>query len=316
MSISSLDAQLRQRRLAVAGTSAARDALSAFDTQVHVRHCWPPVMEPPACGKWVLMQPWEFGSLPKAWLPMLARSTRSGLIAGMSAIVTSRPRSRGTRFMSCRWALRRGLSAGARAVGASGRAGVSVAVCWWHDLSQGDRRASGCVCAGIPAGRRRRACHQGDGSKSFYRGQTAEAEMTALRERGYAVKYIDRNLSEAEMAGLYCACDAWCSRFAVKASAADRRGDGLRAARRRHRRGAGARLRHRRDGVPHPRRAPASRRVPGREHRLVALAGRRDGELNRSSLRNRAQSRPKAELLRSTRTATAVQCRRIGRRFP
>jgi Glycosyl transferase family 2/Glycosyl transferases group 1 len=46
------------------------------------------------------------------------------------------------------------------------------------------------------------------GANSFYRGQTAEAEMAALRERGYSVEYIDRILSEAEMAGLYCACDA------------------------------------------------------------------------------------------------------------
>jgi hypothetical protein len=38
-----------------------------------VRHCWPPVIEPPVRGKWVLMQPWEFGSLPKDWLPMLRR---------------------------------------------------------------------------------------------------------------------------------------------------------------------------------------------------------------------------------------------------
>ena len=70
-----LDAQLRQRQLAVAvaGTGAARDALSAFNAQVHVRHCWPPVIEPPARGKWVLMQPWEFGSLPKAWVPMLGQ---------------------------------------------------------------------------------------------------------------------------------------------------------------------------------------------------------------------------------------------------
>ena len=37
--------------------------------QVHVRHQWPPKLEPPPCGRWVLMQPWEYGSLPKAWLP-------------------------------------------------------------------------------------------------------------------------------------------------------------------------------------------------------------------------------------------------------
>jgi len=41
--------------------------------QVHVRHQWPPRLEPPAQGRWVLMQPWEYGSLPKAWLPMLRR---------------------------------------------------------------------------------------------------------------------------------------------------------------------------------------------------------------------------------------------------
>jgi glycosyltransferase involved in cell wall biosynthesis len=46
------------------------------------------------------------------------------------------------------------------------------------------------------------------GSKSFYRGQTAEGAVNALPERGYAVEYIDRSLSGAEMARLYCACDA------------------------------------------------------------------------------------------------------------
>jgi len=41
--------------------------------QVRVRHRWPPRLEPPPHGCWVLMQPWEYGSLPKAWLPMLRR---------------------------------------------------------------------------------------------------------------------------------------------------------------------------------------------------------------------------------------------------
>ena len=44
------------------------------------------------------------------------------------------------------------------------------------------------------------------GSKSFYRGQTAEAEVAELRERGYPVEYFDRDLSETELAGLYAAC--------------------------------------------------------------------------------------------------------------
>ena len=45
------------------------------------------------------------------------------------------------------------------------------------------------------------------GSQSFYRGQTAEAEVAALRDRGYPVEYIDRDLSDSELAGLYAACD-------------------------------------------------------------------------------------------------------------
>ena len=45
------------------------------------------------------------------------------------------------------------------------------------------------------------------GSQSFYRGQTAEAQVAELRERGYPVEYIDRDLTESEMAGLYAACD-------------------------------------------------------------------------------------------------------------
>ena len=28
--------------------------------EVHVRHQWPPRLEPPPCGRWVLMQPWEY----------------------------------------------------------------------------------------------------------------------------------------------------------------------------------------------------------------------------------------------------------------
>ena len=45
------------------------------------------------------------------------------------------------------------------------------------------------------------------GSRSFYRGQTAEAQVAGLRDRGYPVEYIDRDLTETELAGLYAACD-------------------------------------------------------------------------------------------------------------
>ena len=41
--------------------------------EVTVRHAWPPNWEAPKAGAWVLIQPWEFGSLPAAWLAPLAR---------------------------------------------------------------------------------------------------------------------------------------------------------------------------------------------------------------------------------------------------
>lgn len=41
--------------------------------QVTIRHAWPPNWERPAHGAWVLIQPWEFGSLPKEWVQNLAR---------------------------------------------------------------------------------------------------------------------------------------------------------------------------------------------------------------------------------------------------
>jgi hypothetical protein len=34
---------------------------------IHVRHRWPPDLEPPREGRWVLMQPWEYGSLPRSF---------------------------------------------------------------------------------------------------------------------------------------------------------------------------------------------------------------------------------------------------------
>jgi FkbM family methyltransferase len=41
------------------------------NAQITIRHAWPPNWERPASGKWVLIQPWEFGVLPEEWLKRL-----------------------------------------------------------------------------------------------------------------------------------------------------------------------------------------------------------------------------------------------------
>ena len=43
-------------------------ARSSANTEVTVRHEWPPRWTPPAQGAWVQMQPWEFGSIPRDWV--------------------------------------------------------------------------------------------------------------------------------------------------------------------------------------------------------------------------------------------------------
>jgi len=35
---------------------------------IHIRHHWPPNFNPPPEGHWVIIQPWEFGPLPKDWI--------------------------------------------------------------------------------------------------------------------------------------------------------------------------------------------------------------------------------------------------------
>ncbi len=41
------------------------------DDALHVSHRWPPRLQRPAAPRWAVMQPWEFGSIPAAWLPIL-----------------------------------------------------------------------------------------------------------------------------------------------------------------------------------------------------------------------------------------------------
>lgn len=40
---------------------------------VHVRHQWPPNLTAPEKGHWVIIQPWEFGYLPKNWVKVFSR---------------------------------------------------------------------------------------------------------------------------------------------------------------------------------------------------------------------------------------------------
>ncbi|MFA6110694.1 MAG: tetratricopeptide repeat protein, partial [Candidatus Latescibacterota bacterium] len=45
----------------------------AGEVEFHLRHRWPPDFDRPPAGKLVLMQPWEFGRIPRRWFEPLQR---------------------------------------------------------------------------------------------------------------------------------------------------------------------------------------------------------------------------------------------------
>jgi glycosyltransferase involved in cell wall biosynthesis len=180
----------------------------AGPAEVHVRHRWPPKLDPPAQGRWVFMQPWEFGSLPKAWLAALRRvdevwaysqSVRdcyldAGLPSDRAQVIPlgvdpgvfrpdaeplRLPAGPGFRFLFVGGTIyRKGfdllLAAYTRAFRPSDGVGLVI-----KDM----------------------------GTKSFYQGQTAEAIVAEHRARGYPIEYRVDALDEPEMAGLYAACN-------------------------------------------------------------------------------------------------------------
>ena len=175
---------------------------------VHVAHQWPPGLDRPVEGSWVLMQPWEFGSLPKAWLPALhdvdevwaySRSVRdcyleAGVPSDRVHVIPLGVDPEGFRPGLEPLALPPGPDFRFLFVGGTiFRKGIDVLLSAFARAFQ-PNDGVGLVIKDM-------------GTKSFYRGQTAGAKVAALRERGYSVEYIDRDLDENEIARLYAACD-------------------------------------------------------------------------------------------------------------
>jgi glycosyltransferase involved in cell wall biosynthesis len=176
--------------------------------QVRVAHRWPPRLDPPPEGRWVVFQPWEFGSLPRAWLRAVERADEvwaysdhvrgvyldAGVPAEKVHVVPlgvdpevfrpgleplPLPPGPGFRFLFVGGTIHRKgidilLEAFARAFAPGDGVGLVV---------------------------------QDMGAASFYRGQTAGARVAALRELGYAVEYRAEALTPPELARLYAACD-------------------------------------------------------------------------------------------------------------
>lgn len=183
---------------------------SPSQTQVTLRHEWPPRWQRPEHGAWVLMQPWEFGSLPAEWVEhstevdeiwCYSRYVRGLYVqAGVpvhklkvlplgfrpevhhpGATPTPVPTSKGFKF----------LFVG----GTIGRKGADLLL----DTYLKTFRRSDDVCLVI----------KDFGGKSAYQGQTLSDRIRAAQADPAApeIVYLDREMPERELAGLYTACD-------------------------------------------------------------------------------------------------------------
>ncbi len=47
---------------------------ASFGPEIFVRHQWPPNWEPPLFGRWIVIQPWEYGALPSEWILKINQS--------------------------------------------------------------------------------------------------------------------------------------------------------------------------------------------------------------------------------------------------
>ncbi len=183
---------------------------------VWIRHQWPPKFEPPKGARWIVMQPWEFSALRKdfaeafqhadeVWVP--STFTRKVFVAsGLDfnkvqvvpngidphlftpfGVAADLPTKKNFRF----------LFVG----GTIFRKGIDVLL----EAYQQKFTAEDDVCLVI----------KDMGGKSFYRGQTAQQTIEEFRRRPEApeIVYIDKTMTEEEMAALYRACQVFVSPY-------------------------------------------------------------------------------------------------------
>src|SRR5579871_146433 len=189
------------------------------DVRVTVRHHWPPNFTKPEQGKLVVIQPWEFGSLPKPWVADIrqgvdeicvpsnfVRTTyiESGVPGEKVVVVPNGVNT--TRFhpgiapydfrlnpltAELKPETFKFLFVG----GTIGRKGIDVLL----ESYEKAFTASDDVVLII----------KDFGTDSFYAHQGAGAAIRALQAKAGAARvlYLNSDLSEAEIAGLYAACD-------------------------------------------------------------------------------------------------------------
>ena len=178
---------------------------------VHVRHQWPPDFTPPIEGHWVIIQPWEFGSIPQEWVRHMVASVdeiwvpshyvrdcfiRSGVPSERVFVVPNGVNIDLFNPYNPPYRLNTKKAFKFLFVGGTiPRKGIDILLdVYTKTFSSGDD-----VCLVI----------KDMGGQTFYKGQTAKDMITRLQaDPGCPeIEYIEQTLGSQEIAGLYCACD-------------------------------------------------------------------------------------------------------------
>lgn len=175
-----------------------------------ISHQWPPNWSMPKSGRWVCMQPWEFGAIPREWyIPMKywvdeiwvyssynkESYIRSGIPENKIHViplgVDENVFQPNVEALTLEPSSFRFLFVG----GTIGRKGIDVLLqAYLKEFSVNDD-----VCLFI----------KDTGTQSFYKGITLEKMILEAMSnpKNPRIVYMDKNFSEIELAGLYKACD-------------------------------------------------------------------------------------------------------------
>lgn len=178
---------------------------------VHVRHQWPPKFTPPPEGHWVIIQPWEFGSIPREWVSHMASSVdevwvpshfvrncyiQSGVPAERVFVVPNGVDIELFNPGNHPYTLKTKKKFKFLFVGGTiARKGIDILL----DVYTKTFSAADDVCLVI----------KDMGGQSFYKGQTAKELIDRIQSKtgSPAIEYIEHTLNSREIAGLYRACD-------------------------------------------------------------------------------------------------------------
>lgn len=181
-----------------------------------IRHQWPPKAEPPQGAKWVIMQPWEFSTLPRRfveifrnadelWVP--SNYTRQAFInSGLdfnkiqvipNGIDPELFQPKGKKFNLNTQKRLKFLYVG----GTTYRKGIDILLQSYISTFTANDNVTLIV--------------KDMGTESFYKGQTAEEQIKSIQQTPNTpeIIYIKDYLTEEEIASLFRACDIFVSPY-------------------------------------------------------------------------------------------------------